>query len=67
MASGPLACWLDSRTGGQRGEFLVEQGHLMSPASPSLIIAHPEHTSGSLRTMWVGGSARVKGVRQFQV
>jgi PhzF family phenazine biosynthesis protein len=67
MASGPLACWLDSRAGGQRGEFLIEQGHLMSPASPSLIIAHPEYTSGSLTTMWVGGSARVKGIRHFQV
>ena len=67
MASGPLACWLDARAGGQRGEFMIEQGHLMSPASPSLILARPEHTDGKLTSMWVGGSARVKDVRHFRV
>jgi PhzF family phenazine biosynthesis protein len=67
MASGPLACWLASRGDGERREFLIEQGHLMSPASPSLIIAHPEYTDGKLARMWIGGSARVREVRHFQV
>ena len=67
MASGPLACWLDSRANGQRGEFLIEQGHLMNPAAPSLIMGHPERVDGKLTAMWVGGSAKVTGVRHLQV
>ena len=67
MASGPLACWLDSRASGQCSEFLIEQGHLMSPAVPSLIIGNPERVDGTLTAMWVGGSAKMMGVRHLQV
>ena len=67
MAAGPLACWLDSKGGGQRREFKLEQGYLMSPASPSLILAKPERSGSQLAAMWIGGSARVRGVRQIQV
>lgn len=67
MASGALACWLDSVARGGRAEFLIEQGHLMNPASPSVILARPEHADGRLTAMWVGGRARVKEVRHFQV
>ncbi len=67
MASGALACWLDSRLGGQREELILEQGHFMTPASPSLIVAKPQRQGDKLATMWVGGSARVKGTRQIQV
>ena len=67
MAAGPLACWLDSKAGGQRREFKLEQGYLMSPASPSLILAKPERSGGQLAAMWVGGSASVRGVRQIPI
>jgi predicted PhzF superfamily epimerase YddE/YHI9 len=67
MAAGPLACWLDSKASGQRREFELEQGYLMSPASPSLILAKPERSGGQLAAMWVGGSASVRGVRQIPI
>jgi len=67
MAAGPLACWLDSKASGQRREFKLEQGYLMSPASPSLILAKPERSGGQLAAMWVGGSASVRGVRQIPI
>lgn len=53
MAAGPLACWLN------RGrETLIEQGHFMSPASPSLLIAQPEYRHRKLAAMWIGGEAK---------
>src|SRR5687767_12700823 len=60
MAAGPLACWLDAKTNGRRDSFSIEQGHMMSPASPSLIIAHPERSGETLTAMWIGGSADPK-------
>jgi PhzF family phenazine biosynthesis protein len=63
MAAGPLACWLESKSDRQRREFTIEQGHFMTPASPSLIFAQPERTGITLSAMWIGGSARVRGIR----
>ena len=67
MAAGPLACWLDANTAGSRDGFRIEQGHLMSPASPSLIIARPERSGGTLSSMWVGGSAQLRGMRRVSL
>jgi PhzF family phenazine biosynthesis protein len=67
MASGPLACWLNSNSDGQRAEWAIEQGHFMSPASPSLILAQPERSGGKLTAMWIGGNARARGSRRIQV
>jgi PhzF family phenazine biosynthesis protein len=65
MAAGPLACWLEQRTGGQRRELRIEQGHLMRPPSPSLILARPERQGQGLAAMWIGGSARMRGSREI--
>ena len=67
MAAGPLACWLESKSDGRRAEFTIEQGHFMTPASPSLIFAQPERTDGTLSAMWIGGHAKVRGTRQIPV
>lgn len=67
MASGPLACWLDANSDGQRAQWAIEQGHFMTPASPSLILAQPERSGSRLTAMWIGGSARVQGSRCIQV
>jgi PhzF family phenazine biosynthesis protein len=67
MAAGPLACWLDARSAGRRETFLIEQGQMMSPASPSLIIARPQRSGDSLRAMWIGGSAVARGVRRVGI
>lgn len=67
MAAGPLACWLDAKTEGRRDGFSIEQGHMMSPASPSLIIAQPERSGRTLTAMWIGGGARMRETRRFSI
>ena len=67
MAAGPLACWLDMRTDGQRDGFSIEQGHMMSPPSPSLIIAQPERSGRTLTSMWIGGGARMRETRRLSI
>jgi PhzF family phenazine biosynthesis protein len=67
MAAGPLAFWLDARSGGRRETFAIEQGQMMSPASPSLIIARPQRAGHALSAMWIGGSARARGVRRIRI
>jgi len=66
MAAGPLALWLDAR-GGRRETFAIEQGQMMSPASPSLIIARPQRSGDAVNAMWIGGSSRARGVRQIKI
>jgi len=69
MAAGPLACWLDARAGGRREAFAIEQGQMMNPTSPSLIIARPQRPAAgaALSAMWIGGSARASGVRRIRI
>jgi PhzF family phenazine biosynthesis protein len=67
MAAGPLAFWLNERSGGRRETFAIEQGQMMSPASPSLIIGRPQRSGDALSAMWIGGSARARGVRRIRV
>ena len=67
MAAGPLACWLDAKTDARRSGFSIEQGHLMSPASASLIIAQPERSGRTLSAMWVGGGAKMRELRRFSI
>jgi PhzF family phenazine biosynthesis protein len=67
MAAGPLAFWLDARAGGRRETFEIEQGQMMSPASPSLIVARPQRSGDALSAMWIGGSARARDVRRIRI
>jgi PhzF family phenazine biosynthesis protein len=67
MAAGPLACWLDAKTDGRGDRFSIEQGHMMRPASPSLIIAQPERLGRTLSAMWIGGSAKTREVQRFSI
>jgi PhzF family phenazine biosynthesis protein len=67
MAAGPLACWLDAKTDGRRDGFSIEQGHMMSPASPSLILAQPERSGRTLTAMWIGGGAKIREMQRFSI
>jgi PhzF family phenazine biosynthesis protein len=67
MAAGPLACWLDVGTARQRRSFTIEQGQFMDPPSPSVILARPQRSGDWLAAMWIGGSAKARGVRQVAV
>ncbi|WLQ11938.1 PhzF family phenazine biosynthesis protein [Hahella aquimaris] len=45
---------------GQKGEhYLIEQGRLMTPRSPSLIEAELEITDGLPHRLWIGGVAKI--------
>lgn len=64
MAAGPLAALLDGLEPGRSG-LEIEQGHFMSPPSPSLIRVRFERRDGQLTSIHVGGKARVE--RSIQV
>jgi PhzF family phenazine biosynthesis protein len=68
MAAGPLACFLKDR-GGMDGEtsLLIEQGHLMSPASPSVIQVKLDVVDGRIQKLMAGGSARLMENRTISI
>lgn len=59
MAAGPLACFLHDKLKINKLKFLIEQGHLMHPASPSVITAKLDLDDGKIATLMAGGEARV--------
>jgi PhzF family phenazine biosynthesis protein len=58
MAAGPLACFLHDKMNRDRDVFLIEQGQLMSPSSPSLITARLKIDGNKIDSLLVGGEAR---------
>ncbi|HYD63047.1 MAG TPA: PhzF family phenazine biosynthesis protein [Noviherbaspirillum sp.] len=64
MAAGPLACILFDRIKIRTdGDILIEQGHLMSPPSPSIIHARLSLSNGRIDKLAAGGKARLAGTR----
>jgi PhzF family phenazine biosynthesis protein len=59
MAAGPLACYLYDKMGIQKEVFLIEQGRLMKPPSPSVITVKLELERGKIIGLIVGGKAKV--------
>ena len=65
MAAGPLACYLHDRMGVKKEQLLIEQGRLMSPASPSVITVDLETKDGAISRLMAGG--RAKAVKSLSV
>jgi PhzF family phenazine biosynthesis protein len=65
MAAGPLACFLRDKTGVANDRLLIEQGRLMSPASPSVITVDLETKDGKISRLMAGG--RAKAVKSSSV
>jgi len=59
MAAGPLACFLYDRKRIDKDVFLIEQGHLMNPASPSLITVKLDLHNQKIKRLMAGGEAKV--------
>jgi predicted PhzF superfamily epimerase YddE/YHI9 len=59
MAAGPLGCFLYDKESMHREQFLIEQGHLMSPPSPSLIHVKLSFNNGRIMKVMAGGKAKV--------
>ncbi len=65
MAAGPLACYLHDRLGVGATTLFIEQGHLMRPASPSVIRVDLQVSDGSVTRLMAGGRGR--SVRQLEI
>lgn len=65
MAAGPLACYLYERMNQRRDQFVIEQGRLMSPPSPSELIARLQLEGMAIEQLLVGGRATV--MREVEV
>jgi PhzF family phenazine biosynthesis protein len=59
MAAGPLACFLHDRLERYKHVFLIEQGHLMDPVSPSVITVKLDVDHQKISTLMAGGEAKV--------
>ena len=66
MAAGPLACYFYDKLKNDKGQYLIEQGHLMSPPSPSVIAVRLRTESGSISSLMAGGKAAVSEVRSIE-
>lgn len=59
MAAGPLASFLFDRLETKKNRFVIEQGHLMDPVSPSRIIVKLDIVTGTIQRLMAGGTAKV--------
>lgn len=65
MAAGPLVCFLYDRMDVKKDRMLIEQGWLMSPASPSVITVKLERVDKNIVRLMAGG--RAKSARTLSV
>ena len=65
MAAGPLACLLAKHANEVRQTWWIEQGHVMTPASPSLIEVELALNETGIQSLQAGGIARYQ--RTIQV
>lgn len=59
MAAGPLACFCHDRLKIEKNQFLIEQGQLMTPASPSVLTVRLTIDDGRIANLMAGGKAKV--------
>ena len=59
MAAGPLACFLHDYLRVEEREISIEQGWLMQPPSPSVIMVRLEFADDKISRLMAGGAARV--------
>lgn len=59
MAAGPLACVLHDLLLERKSRFVIEQGHFMTPASPSVITVDLDLEDGRITGLMAGGYGSV--------
>lgn len=59
MAAGPLACVLHDLLGIRKSRIVIEQGHFMNPASPSVITVDLDLEDGKISGLMAGGYGSV--------
>jgi PhzF family phenazine biosynthesis protein len=58
-AAGPLACFLHDRLQIRKEHMVIEQGHLMSPSSPSAISVRLTVAGSEIQKLTAGGTAKL--------
>lgn len=58
MAAGPLACFMRDKLNVPKEVFLIEQGNLMSPPSPSVISVNLDVKDDKVISLMAGGSGK---------
>lgn len=66
MAAGPLACLLHDHIGMAKRRYHIEQGLFMPEPSPSLITVQLDIQDAGIRSLMVGGRARLVGSRTVE-
>ena len=67
MAAGPLACYLYDKTDNKKSTYLIEQGHFMSPPSPSVIDVQLLLENERITGLMAGGYANVSETRTINI
>lgn len=67
MAAGPLACLLHDKIGATGVKFIIEQGTLMQPPSPSLLTVNLNLKKETISGLMVGGKAILKDKREVEL
>jgi PhzF family phenazine biosynthesis protein len=67
MAAGPLGCFLHDICQREKESFVIEQGYLMDPPSPSAITVNLRMKGNMIAGLMAGGKARVSGQREIQI
>jgi len=67
MAAGPLACYLYDKLENRSNHFLIEQGHLMSQPSPSVISVRLNTQAGFIVSLMAGGKAAVSEIKYVEI
>lgn len=66
MAAGPLACFLYDHLGIKKDRLIIEQGHFMTPASPSLINVELNLMDGRIQGLMAGGYGKMSRTLQIE-
>ena len=67
MAAGPLGCFLYDKLEIEKESFIIEQGHLMEPPSPSVITVNLKIIDGTISGLMAGGKAMISGQREIEI
>lgn len=59
MAAGPLACFLHDHLGVKKDRLIIEQGHFMTPASPSIINVELNLKGDRIQGLMAGGYGKM--------
>jgi len=67
MGAGTLAAYLFDHFGLKKEKYLIEQGFYMNPPSPSKIIAELQIENGTIKSLLIGGRAKVSSRKQVSL